>query len=83
VFNKKDDVGTLLIEGGVDIAAIDKFGTTPLHAAAIVNDLELAKVLVKRGADLNAKTKDNQTPLEMAINKKSTEVAAFLASLTK
>jgi ankyrin repeat protein len=73
----------LLIDGGADISVTDKFGTTPLHAAAIVNDLELAKVLVKKGADLNAKTKDNQTPLDMAKNKKSTEVAAFLASLTK
>jgi ankyrin repeat protein len=73
----------LLIDSGADIASVDKFGTTPLHATAIVNDLELAKVLVKKGADLNAKTKDGQTALDLAKKKNSTEVLAFLGSLAK
>jgi ankyrin repeat protein len=83
VFNRKDDVGSLLIDSGADITATDKFGATPLHGAAMVNDLELAKALVKKGADLNAKAKDGQTPLDFAKKKNSTEVAAYLGTLTK
>ena len=76
-------MGTLLINSGADISATDKFGATPLHGAAMSNDLEMAKALVKKGANLSAKTQDGQTPLDFAKKKNSTEVAAYLGSLAK
>jgi ankyrin repeat protein len=49
----------------------------------MVNDLEMAKALVKKGANLSAKAQDGQTPLDFAKKKNSIEVTAFLASLVK
>ena len=64
----KYEVLQLLIDGG---APIDRKGTndwTPLHMAAVREDIEAMKVLLRNGADRNIRTNiDNYaTPLEEA-----------------
>lgn len=41
-------------------------GDTRLHDAALYNNINLAKILLKKGADINAQNKDGYTPLHVA-----------------
>jgi ankyrin repeat protein len=45
-------------------AKAEKSGWTPLHLAAFVGKLEIAKLLIAHGADVNAVYDDELTPLE-------------------
>ncbi len=57
-------------------------GTTPLHNAAWMGNLEMAKLLVALGADPDARDPDHDaTPLGWAEYNRQEEVAAFLRSL--
>jgi ankyrin repeat protein/beta-lactamase regulating signal transducer with metallopeptidase domain len=61
----KADVAKLLLENGADVNAAWRneeglpgraIGGTPLHLAAIFNELDLARVLIAHGADVNSKS---------------------------
>src|SRR5689334_9237682 len=41
---------------------------TPLHLAAMLGRLEMARLLLDRGAEIEATTPDGKTPLLIAIN---------------
>jgi uncharacterized protein len=64
------DVVEKLLDAGVDVdlriespvSSIDD-GTTPLHRASAMLDLELVNMLVERGADINAVSTESLTPL--------------------
>jgi ankyrin repeat protein len=69
----------LLIEAGADVNAVQQAGFTPLHAAAMTGQLELAKLLLDRGADRGAKTDDGRTALAMARDAKQQALIDLLS----
>ena len=58
-------------------------GLTPLHLAALKNDVALAKKLIREGADPNATSDDGQTPLHMAARSGNYAIYDFLRKFTK
>ena len=46
--------------------ARDNFGWTPLHRAALLGELEVARVLLTHGADTISRTNDGKTPSDLA-----------------
>jgi ankyrin repeat protein len=61
---KHDKIRDLLVEKGVDRNIL-------LHSAAIHNQTNDLKNLIKQGLDVNAKDKNGKTPLELAISYES------------
>jgi ankyrin repeat protein len=53
---------------------------TPLHFAAELGSLEVAKFLIKNGADVNAKGENGSTPLHQAVLKHNTNIVSLLIS---
>ena len=49
------DVAKALVLGGANTSVRDVFGRQPLHKAASLGEVELAKLLLERGADPNAR----------------------------
>jgi ankyrin repeat protein len=68
----------LMIDGGVDISTVDKYGWTPLHNACYDGNLELVKLLVDSDADISAVNKFGSTALHIACNNDNLEIAKFL-----
>jgi ankyrin repeat protein len=68
VLANSKDVLAVLIEKGFDVNAMDKFGMTPLHYAAMTDygDTEVVKKLLAAGASKNIKNKDGETPGQAA-----------------
>ena len=56
------------------------YGASPLHLAVLINDKEIAEILVDNGAnlDLNANDEDAGTPLHWAVYMGNREMAEFL-----
>ena len=48
--------------------ALDKYGNTPLHIAAMDGQWTAGRVLLKQGAEVNAKGKKSSWPLHRALN---------------
>ncbi|MBN8829005.1 MAG: ankyrin repeat domain-containing protein [Sphingobacteriia bacterium] len=61
------EVVKLLLEKGANINIQDKYGDTPIHAAAALGNIEIIKFLYENGAKVNATNYDNETPLALAI----------------
>jgi len=55
-----------LIDQGADVTATDAFGRTPLHAAAISNNLVAARLLLAAHAPAMQKDSYGRTPLHLA-----------------
>ena len=55
-------------------------GATPLHRAAQVGNIEIAKVLINHGADLNAPNYLGQTSLHVALESNHIEFAKFMST---
>jgi ankyrin repeat protein len=60
------ELAQLFIEHGVDAAARDMWGSTPLHVVSRRGHLEFALFLVKHGADTTAQGQCGFTPLHEA-----------------
>jgi len=56
----------------------DHLGRQPLHYAALIDDLDAARLLIEAGADPNARDKANFTPLHFAAQQNSARVAELL-----
>jgi ankyrin repeat protein len=67
-----------LLEGGADVNATDNFGMTPLHGAAMIGDVDVARVLTDNGADVNRQNLDGYTPLHTAAIAGKTVFVQFL-----
>jgi ankyrin repeat protein len=68
----------LLIAGGADIHAKDKYGQTALHEASRYGYTEALKLLIAGGADIHAKDQDCRTALHEASRNGHTEVLKLL-----
>ena len=75
------EMARLLIAHSANVnASQPDMGFTALHEAASNGDIEFAKLLLDHGANINAKMTDGKTPLAFALERKQTEMAAFLRS---
>jgi ankyrin repeat protein len=72
------EIAALFIAKGADVNAKNRYGSTPLHRAAIQGHKEIVELLVTKGADVNAKSETYGTPLDVAIKYKRTELADLL-----
>ncbi len=62
------EVAEILLDRGADVDARDRFGDTPLHAAAEEGNRRLVEVLLAYGADSDARNGDGRTPEELTGN---------------
>jgi ankyrin repeat protein len=69
-----------LLRQKADVNAPQLDGTTALHWAVRLNDLETADVLIRAGANVNATNRDGATPLQLAALNGS---AAMIEKLVK
>ncbi|KAI1308514.1 hypothetical protein F5Y03DRAFT_350011 [Xylaria venustula] len=67
-----------LLVKGADPDAIDPYGQTSLHAAALKYPVDSALKLICYGADINAVTKDQKTALAIAIERGEPDLVAQL-----
>lgn len=68
-----------LCEAGAKVNHKNKYGDTPLLAAAQTDAADVAKVLIDFGADLLAKNRQGYTPLLMAASENRAAAAAVIA----
>ncbi len=54
-----------LIHHHADVDAIDESGSTPLHHAVSVGNVEITVLLLDKGADAHIEDKDNLSPIEV------------------
>jgi len=67
VFNEDLAAVKKLIEGGANVnAPKHDDGSTPLHTAVFICNIEIVKALIAAKADVNAKNKEGETPIHTA-----------------
>ncbi|KAK2769914.1 ankyrin-2 ankyrin [Colletotrichum kahawae] len=64
-----------------EIDATTSNGTTPLHFATILGQIDSIRLLVSRGANIDAQNQNGSTPLHMAIKTKNITVIELLLNL--
>lgn len=64
----RNDVATVkaCLEGGVNVNMTDPAGRTPLHIAAFVGSVDVAKELIANGARISKRTSEGRTALMIA-----------------
>jgi len=62
-----DTIVRILSESGVDIAANDDTGQTPLHLAAAQGHTKTIVALIEAGAEVDARNDQGKTPLFAAV----------------
>src|SRR3989449_4966376 len=68
-----------LVQKKADVNAAQIDGTTALHWAVRLDDLETAELLIRAGANVSAATRTGATPLELAaINGNAAIIAALI-----
>ena len=79
---ERGDVGKVeeLLKRGANPNTKDEKGRTPLHYAAAMGHLDIAKLLLERGADPSARDKYGQTPANVARAEGHSEVAELIES---
>jgi ankyrin repeat protein len=58
--------------------ADERFGATPLHWAAVANQVDAVRTLVELGADVDRPNRDGETPLQVAERGGNEDAAAVL-----
>lgn len=73
------DTAIALLEGGADANAPDAIGMTPLHGAAMIGAVAVARALIERGkAEVNLRTVDGYTALHVAAEAGHADFVRFL-----
>eukprot|EP00005_Dracoamoeba_jomungandri_P002814 CAMPEP_0174250894 /NCGR_PEP_ID=MMETSP0439-20130205/911_1 /TAXON_ID=0 /ORGANISM="Stereomyxa ramosa, Strain Chinc5" /LENGTH=273 /DNA_ID=CAMNT_0015331075 /DNA_START=22 /DNA_END=840 /DNA_ORIENTATION=+ len=68
-----------LLESGEDVNVVDEDGSSPLHWAALFDQIKVMSYLLERGAEIDlANLKEGQTPLHWACIGKSTKAVMKL-----
>jgi ankyrin repeat protein len=84
VINRQLEAARLCLDAGADVNAflpVHKH-STPLHQAAIHNDVVMLRLLIERGADMDVRdTLWNGTPLGWAVHNKRAESGAYLRAV--
>ncbi|XP_059652018.1 E3 ubiquitin-protein ligase KEG isoform X2 [Cornus florida] len=71
----------LLLAAGADPTAQDtQHGRTALHTAAMVNDVELVKIILDSGVDVNIRNVHNTIPLHVALARGAKSCVGLLLS---
>ena len=78
---KHPQVVQYLLEAGADPKLSNFIGSTPLHRAAMSNNIDNVNMLIKAGADLDAANVDGWTPLHMAVMEGHLDIVKHLISL--
>jgi ankyrin repeat protein len=73
-------VADALIDGGVDVDAVDKKGHSHLYRACRMGQDDLVLFLIQKGANINLKTFKKKTPLFVAAKKGHLKVVNILLS---
>ncbi len=80
---KSNDVAMLYLEHdmareGKLVNATNEYGSTPLHDAAWVDNVQMVRLLLEAGADTEIRNHEEGTPLEMAMKKGHAEIAELI-----
>ncbi|OGT68115.1 MAG: hypothetical protein A3I12_04500 [Gammaproteobacteria bacterium RIFCSPLOWO2_02_FULL_38_11] len=67
IYGTQDNVSRL-IQAGEEVNQMDEYGFTPLIETAIVNRIEIAKILLAHGAQINKADLTGRTPLHWAVD---------------
>jgi len=67
VLENQLDILSFLIQQGCDINQADDSGMTPLHAAAINNNVKAVEILLSANAEVDIEDKFGNTPLAQAV----------------
>ncbi|PHU09809.1 E3 ubiquitin-protein ligase KEG [Capsicum chinense] len=71
----------LILAAGADPASQDtQHFRTALHTAAMINDVELVKIILDAGVDVNIKNVNNTIPLHVALNRGAKSCVGLLLS---
>lgn len=71
----------LILAAGADPAAQDtQHFRTALHTAAMINDVELVKIILDAGVDVNIKNVNSTIPLHVALNRGAKSCVGLLLS---
>ena len=75
----RHDCAKALIAAGIDVNSVNKYGSTPLHFAAVEGHTECVKALIAAGAKLEAEDRMfGHTPLSRAQCNNRTAIVALL-----
>lgn len=66
------------LQQGADVNEIDVYGFTPLIEAAIVNNVEIAELLINHGAEVNSPDITGRTALHWAIDNNNIQFSQLL-----
>jgi len=71
-------VRILLAAGADPTAQDDPHCRTALHTAAMIDDVELVKIILEAGVDVNIRNAQNTTPLHVALNRGANSCVGLL-----
>ncbi len=72
-----------LLDAGADVNVSNQSGSTPLHYAAFLGELECATLLQQAGANLGARNSDGKTPAQWAAFHGNKEMAKLLQQVAR
>ena len=78
VEQKQDSKAIQLLANGFPANSANAYGATLLHIASIMNNVELAGILIDNGGNPNARNHLGQTPVFLASNWSNNEILSML-----
>ncbi len=80
IWHQKTALAILLLLSGAPVNAQWEDGITPIHCAALKDNITMIKVLVKTGANIESKEEHGLTPLDLATMRGHTKAVKYLIS---
>ena len=82
--SKRDtESAQMLINAGAKINIQNVHGYTPLHFAALRNNINLVRIFVQAGAKVNLVNRQNETPTDIARERGNQEIVAYFNSIPR